>query len=235
MGFRPDAEFFEIVTHGREAPGMAFGRAAQEIRGFMLVAERNQIAKRLQPGQDLHRVPEIFGNVITKKLFEFESGAEEMIVVDEGVIHVRVRKAGWDVRLPDALGQPRAARPGLEMLFGVCSQTRDLLPTIFGRNRHQDRLVKAAADDFDLSRGSQRAKFVEIFRMHALQPFKQRARIVQADADRGMAFKYFDERQVGIPVCAFEHSVEIADRLVGVDQEDELEFLHREPQERVTE
>ena len=42
-----------------------------------------------------------------------------------------------------------------------------------------------------------------------------------------MPREHFDERQVGIFVGAFEYVVEISDRLMRVNQENELEFPHR--------
>jgi len=50
---------------------------------------------------------------------------------------------------------------------------------------------------------------------------------MQAHVDAGMLFEEFDERQIGILVCLFEHVPEIADRLVRVYQQDEMKaFWH---------
>src|SRR5580658_10068105 len=114
------------------------------------------------------------------------------------------------------------------MFFSVGRETRDLFLAIFRRNGHQNRLVESAADDFDLARRRQSAELVEIFRMRTLDPLEQRAGVVQAEADAGMARKHFNEGKVGILVGAFEHVVEISDRLMGVDEEDELEFRQRQ-------
>ena len=56
------------------------------------------------------------------------------------------------------------------------------------------------------------------------KPFEQRAGIVQPHSNFGMALQMFDERQVGALVDVLEHGIEIADRLVAVDQENETEL-----------
>ena len=50
---------------------------------------------------------------------------------------------------------------------------------------------------------------------------------MQAEADAGMAGEHVDEGKIGILIRAFEHVVEISDRLMGVNQEDEFEFPQR--------
>lgn len=51
---------------------------------------------------------------------------------------------------------------------------------------------------------------------------------MEAYARRGMSFKNFDEWQITTCIGLFKNVVEIAARLVGVDQEDQMELLWHE-------
>jgi len=172
-------------------------------------------------------VAEIFGESVAVKLREIEAGAEEMIIVDERVLDAGERERGGDFGFPDAFREPRAARAHVEMLFDVAGEPRDLFAAVFGRDRNQDGFVKTSADNFDLAGARERAKNVEIFRMGAFDPLEEGAGIVESGADRGVAGEELDKRQIGGCVGAFDHVIEISNWLVGVDQEDELEFPHR--------
>src|ERR1700723_394528 len=63
--------------------------------------------------------------------------------------------------------------------------------------------------------------------MCALDPFQQWARVVETHANRGMTRKHFNEWQVGIRVGAFKYVVEISDRLMCVNQENQFKFAHQ--------
>ena len=45
---------------------------------------------------------------------------------------------------------------------------------------------------------------------------------MQAHVDAGMLFKEFDKWQIGVFVGLFQHMAEIATRLVGMNQQDEM-------------
>ena len=194
VGPGPDTELLEIVAHGREAAGVPEGGVAQEFRRLGLIAERDQISQRLQAGKKFHRVAEIFGEAVAVELVEIEAGAKEVVVVHKRVFDARRGKRRRDRRLPNALREPRAARPRAEMLFDVIGEAHDLLVAIVRRNGRQDRLVESAARDFHLAALHESAETVEIFRVRALDPFEQRPGIMEAHANRGMPRENFDER-----------------------------------------
>ena len=100
----------------------------------------------------------------------------------------------------------------------ICSQL------VLRRNGNQDRLVEAAADQLHLPARGQFAQMVEKLRMALLEPFEQRTGIVQAHANAGMPRQAIDKGQIGALVGLFEDGIEIADRLMGVDQENETEL-----------
>ncbi len=97
---------------------------------------------------------------------------------------------------------------------------------VFRRNGDQDRLIKSAAGDFHLAALHQRAQQIEIFGMSALDPFEQRAGVMQTHADRRMAREDLNERQIRLRVGTLNHVIKVSNRLMRVDEEDKLEFRH---------
>ena len=228
VGAGPDAEFFEVVAHGRESARMLARGGAQKVGGFADFAKGNQIAERFAGRGAAFTVwPRSSASVVAVELLELESGAEEMIVVDERVVDAGGSERRRDLGLPDALGEPRAARTNAKMLFDVSGKAGNLFASVFVGDRDQDGFVEAAADDFDLAGTHEGAENVEIFRMRAFDPLEKRTGIMEAGADRGVAREDLDEREIGGCVGAFDYVIKITDRLMGVNQEDEFEFPHR--------
>jgi hypothetical protein len=64
----------------------------------------------------------------------------------------------------------------------------------------------------------------EEFRMAAVNPFQQRTGIVQAQANAGVLEQMFDKGQVGALIGLFDDGIEIADWLMGVNQENQTEL-----------
>jgi hypothetical protein len=121
------------------------------------------------------------------------------------------------------------------MLLDVVGHADELILLAFGRDGDEDRLIEAAADQFDLGALDESAEEVEVFGMMALDPLEERAGIVQADADVGMAREDLDEREIGNAVVALEYVVEVPDRLVRVEDEEKMEVVHeRAPRGRAT-
>ena len=147
----PAAEFFEIVAHGGDAARMRAGLLPEEMGAFGDVAKRDEIAKRFESREKLDGVAQILGGVVAVELFGLESGGEEMVVVDERVFDAARGERGRKLRLPDALGEPGAARTLAEMFFDVIGEAFQLLKAIVRRNRDKDGLVKTAAEHFHLT------------------------------------------------------------------------------------
>ena len=115
------------------------------------------------------------------------------------------------------------------MFFDVVGEAGDLFVAVFRRNGDQDRLIKSAAGHFHLAALHQRAQQIEIFGMGALDPFQQRAGVMQAHANRRMAREDLNERQIRLRVGALDHVIKISDRLMRVNEEDKLKFRHSGP------
>lgn len=98
---------------------------------------------------------------------------------------------------------------------------------VLGRNRDEDRLVEAAANQLDLSGADQRFETGEILGTIFRDPREQRAGIMQAHVDRRMFFEHLDERQIGIFEGLLQHVAKIAAGLMGMDEQDEMEALRQ--------
>src|SRR6266849_908548 len=107
------------------------------------------------------------------------------------------------------------------MLFEVVRQAAELFLPIFRRNSNQNRLVEAAAHEFHLAAFDQLPQQVEEFRVPAFDPLQKRSRIVQAQVEGGVAQEQIYKRQVGARVRLLQYFVEIADRLVCMDEQNE--------------
>jgi hypothetical protein len=68
---------------------------------------------------------------------------------------------------------------------------------------------------------------MKIFGMSALDPFEQRAGVVKAKADRGMAREKVDEREITTLIGALDYVFKISNGLMGMNQKYKLEFPHR--------
>jgi hypothetical protein len=206
---------------------MIAGGAAQEFGGLRRITKWNQVTQGFESREKFDGVALIFNDVVAVQLFQVESRAEEMIVVNEREIHSSGRKARRELWLPNSLGKPCTTRSGREMFLNVISQPSNLLVTIIVRDGDKDGLVKSPADDFHLAAFHKCAQMAEIFWMGALKPFEERSSVVQAQANRRVAREYLEKRQIGFLVRGFEHIVEIADRLMRVNNQNQLEFRHR--------
>src|ERR1700689_1753265 len=94
---------------------------------------------------------EILRDVMAAELTGLKTAAEKVVVIHEGVFNARGSQRRRDLRLPDALGEPEAARPLHKMFFDVIRQPDDLFVTIMRGYRNQHRLVKSASYHFDLA------------------------------------------------------------------------------------
>jgi hypothetical protein len=94
------------------------------------------------------------------------------------------------------------------------------------RNRDQNRFVESAADEFNLSAASQLRDLRQIFRMRGDEPLKQRPGIVQTDANSRMPRQAFHKGEIRLAIGALENPVKIADGLMRVNQENEMELRH---------
>src|SRR5579864_3260837 len=223
---RPDAEFFHVVAHGCDAAGMLAGGVAEKFDDLVRRAKGNEIPKGLETGNQTNGLSLILGNECSEELAGVESSVEEVVVVDESIFHSRGGKNRGQLRLPNTLGEPRAARALSKMKRNIIRQALNLLTRILSGDSNQNWLVKTAAQEFYLSALDKSFQILEIFRMSLFEPFQQPSRIVQADAKKRMTEEQLNKRQIGFLVGVLDYGVEIAVGLVRVNQKDEIKTSH---------
>ena len=147
-----------------------------------------------------------------------------MNVVKNGIADVGFGENGSKLRFPDTLGEPSASGTLAKMVLEIVGETDELHALVRGRNGNENRLVEAAADHFDLARLHQGLQALEIFGAVLFDPGKQWAGIMKADMDTGVLLECFDERQVAARVRLLKNVVEVAARLMGVDEQNQMEL-----------
>ena len=110
------------------------------------------------------------------------------------------------------------------MIFDKMAQTPYLLDSIFVGYGDQNRLVKSSARDLHLAARNKRANALEILGMLFRQPFEQRTGIVQPQTNARVTRHALHKRQVGRLVGAFHYVVKVANRLVRVNEQNQVEF-----------
>ncbi|MBK7702326.1 MAG: hypothetical protein IPI34_05235 [bacterium] len=147
----------------------------------------------------------------------------EVVVVEQGELDAGAGQRTGQVRLPDALGHPDAAAVGAEVLAHPVAHHAQLPDAVALRDGGEDRLVKAAAEHLHAPGAHQEGRALEPLRVVPLQPLQQRAGHVQAEAELLVALDPLQERQVAAAVDVLDDVVEVADRLVVVDADDEFQ------------
>src|SRR4029077_10991632 len=95
-------------------------------------------------------------------------------------------KGGRELRLPNALGKPRAGRKTAEVFFEIGSKARDLFALIFRRNRDQNGFVKSTAHEFHLAGAYQFFQAEKILGTVFFDPGEKRTGIVKAEMNARM-------------------------------------------------
>ena len=106
----PRAELLAVVRVDDEARA---GRMplAQLLDRRAHVAERDEVAELHAPREHDDREALVLGDVRLAGLVLLQTRTQEVLVVEDRVRDARLSEQRWKVRLPDALGQPRAERP----------------------------------------------------------------------------------------------------------------------------
>ncbi len=173
------------------------GGIAQISDDVFDLAKGNEIAQRFLPRVKPHAFATVFGDVGTKELFRFETGREEMHVINQSVGNIRGGKRGGKLRLPNALSEPRAGRHFAEVLLQIGGEACNLFVLILGRNGDQDGFVETATDKFYLAGLNQLFQAGDILGPMLLNPGEKRAGIVQAEMDFWMLFEVLNKWKIG--------------------------------------
>jgi hypothetical protein len=126
-------------------------------------------------------------------------------------------EGGRDVRLPDALRQPRAARPPPEGFGDDVRHPVQLGNSISLGQGRQDRLEEPAAQDLHLAATDELPEPADERRALRLEPLEQRPGVMQAEMDARVALDGGDHRLVRPLEDVREDPAEVADRLMVVE------------------
>jgi len=192
---------------------------------FFDFAEWDEVTKFFLARIEPDALAAIFRDIGSKKFFGLESRGEKVDVIDKRVCDVCSGKGGRELRLPNALGEPRAGRKTAEVFFEIGGKSRDLFALIFGRDGDENRFVKSAAHEFHMAGAYQFFQTNEILGAMLFDPGEKRTGIVKAEMNAGMFFEFFDEREIGSVVGFLEDMLEIAAGLMGVNEQSQMEIL----------
>ncbi|MNX86504.1 hypothetical protein D3C86_1183900 [compost metagenome] len=125
--------------------------------------------------------------------------------------------------LPDPLSEPHPLGGLAELGFDQRGQPLDLLALVPIGDDGEHRRVIAAGDEFDLLAIAQGLELRDELGVVLQEPFEQGPRVVQGDADAGMAREDLEKRQVGAGVGLLDDPVPVPEGLVVVHPQGEVD------------
>ena len=126
---------------------------------------------------------------------------------------------GRQIRLPDPLGEPRAARPSAEQPLQLVGHPDELADPVALGQGGEDRLIPAAADDLDLAAPDEPPEALDELGPFGGDPVEEGTGVVESELNAGMPFEGLEHRQVGLFVGLGNDPAEVADGLVVVDRQ----------------
>ena len=218
---RPGTELLAVVAHDADALA-TLGRVVPEVGDDVLHgAERDPVPETLLGAEDGDATTLVLRGVGAPHLVVRDGGGPEVRVIHDGPRVSRVMERGGHVRLPDTLGEPRAAGTLTEQRGELRRHPSQLShPVTFGEGG-EHRLAPAATHDLHLAVGVQRGEPLDRLRSLAPEPLQERTGVVETDADAGMPLQGLDHGQVRGIVVGRDDVPEVAHRLVVMEDERE--------------
>ena len=158
-----------------------------------------------------------------------------MAVIHQRVAHARIGQIGRQLGLPDPLGEPEPAGFHPEAALDRLVHPADLLHPVRPGQRGEHRLVEAGQEHLDLPVGGETGQAIEIGGLVPLQPLEQRPREVQHDGEEVALAQPVEQRAIDVIDVLGEDVVEVADRLMQVQSEDEADRVGHQRNTRVRE
>ena len=229
-GRRPGAELLAVVAHQGQPFALA-GQTAEDLHDLLDRLPGNRVAQDLERGQHHYRVALLLGQEGLEQRLGADADRFEVLVVEDRVAVAGLRQRPWEARLPDSLGQPEPSGPAAEISRHGVAQQLQLDELVAVRDDRQDRLEVAAAQHLDLTPLDEAADSLDELRVVFPQVVQQEAAVVEGGLDARVPLQRFEHGQVGLFEIALQHPPEVADRLVVVEREGEMEadYRHRIP------
>ena len=178
-GRRPRPELLAVIAH-RPEPIAGRRRVRPEMLDDLLdVAERNQVAQALLGAEDGQPPALVVGRVRGPVLFVGDGRRPEMGVIDDRPRIARIDERGRQRRLPDALRQPCARGTAACHPLQFVGHANQLGTPVAIRQRREDRLVPAAADELDLAPRDEPEHRIDECGALGLEPLQQRAAVME--------------------------------------------------------
>ncbi len=221
VGARPDPELLPVVNHRHRAgpaAGLEIPDALRRIR------ERHEVAQPLVDREDRDRRSLLLGEVVAAQRLRIEAGEREVRVVHQDELHPGLAQDARELRLPDPLGQPHAPRGHPEARLDELGQGLDLPDLVPVRQERQDRLVEAAGQQLHLPIGGEPPQQIEGGPRALLEGREQAPGAVDGQGQAGAGLRdRLQEGVVGPEDRVVDDALEVTDRLVIVDAEEEVE------------
>jgi len=225
FGFGPGAELLAVVAEDRDRAGVLFRHLGQILDRLLRRAEGDQVAEPLAAWEHRKHAAFVLGQQMAGQLIVGQPGRFEVEVVQHGVFDAGVNQVAGERLLPNALGRPEAADRRAQPVLQPTGVAANLTNPILRRNHRQDRLEIRAAENLDPPGLAQTGQTVEIVRLVFGQPFHQRAARVQRHFQRVVAAENIEKRQIAVLIGLLEDVVEISDRLVVVQGQNQTDGI----------
>ena len=145
----------------------------------------------------------------------------EVVIVEQRELHPGIDEVGREPLFPDPLRQPHAPDLLTKQIFQITAVGDDLTNAVAGGNARKNWLVERAANNFHLAAFHEATHHLNIIGLFRDQPFQQAARGVQGDFQLRIVGQCLKHRPISIAVRVFEHPIEVSDRLVIVQGENQ--------------
>ena len=188
--------------------------------GLFRLVEGDEVAQLLADGEEIEPPALLLGDVVAGRVGRIDPGRQEVGVVEHGVFQPRFREHAGELRLPDAFRYPGAGRCVIELLHQVAGHAAQLFPPVGVGDQGQDRLVEAAALEFEASGGHERPQAGEVLGLLLGEPQQERSGEMQRERHLGVPFHDVKEGQVGSFVVLRVDPGEVARRLVVVEAQE---------------
>ena len=152
-----------------------------------------------------------------------ESADQEVAVIHERIFDARFGQIRGQLRLPHPLREPQPAGVDAEATLQVFAHATDLFEPVGAGERREDRLVESSQQQLHAAIGGQPADHVEPCGVVLFQPLEQRTGDVQRQREEVGRGRALDDRPVDVAHVIGHDVVEIPDRLMQVQAEDESE------------
>ncbi|MNS13223.1 hypothetical protein D3C72_448110 [compost metagenome] len=225
VGVGPAAELFAVVEEDGQARAVLGGVLRQVVDDLVRRLEGDHGPERLVDREEAQGRALLLGLVVAEQVVALETGGLEVGVVQDGVFHAGLGQGLGEVGLPDAAGQPGAHGLGADVVLNLAGVLANLTDLVGVRNGREDRLVVAAGDELDLAALDHGLQARDELGVVLGQPGQQVAGVVEGHVHARVPLEHVDERQVRVLVAVLNHPVPVADGLVVVDTQSQVDLV----------